>query len=141
MKPLTLLAAAFALLVAAASSSARAEDKDYALTVSAQPLTVGAPGAIVVKLDVKGGYKWNADYPAKIEITGAPAPLTLPKATLSQLAGDFKAETPTALVVQIPATAKAALDAPVTVSTKFSVCNDRVCLMKKASAVVQITAR
>jgi len=140
--PRTIFAALVAFVALARSTPiAHATDKDFTFVVSADPMKVGVRGAIVVKLDVLGGYHWNSDYPAKIEIVGAPDPLGLTKATLSQLAGDFKAQTPTAVLVSVPAEPKSAIDAPITVQTSFSVCNDRVCLMKKATAIVTVTAR
>ena len=134
----TLFALAFTAL---AATSALAQDPDYRLSVTAADMKVGLPGAIVVKLDVLGGYKWNTEYPAKINVSGMPDTLLVPKPSFAQLAGDFKLETPHNVVVNVPIIAKAALKAPVTLDLKFVVCDERVCIVKKTQAKVVVTAR
>lgn len=65
MKLARLFIALFALGTFAAQ--AQAEDKvdtDFALSVKADPMMVGVPGALVVTLDVKSGFHWNEEYPA-----------------------------------------------------------------------------
>jgi len=131
------------LLVGTASGVASAEDtnQEFLLSASAAPLKLGIAGAIAIKIDVKPGFHWNDDYPAKLELTGAPDGVTLPKATLAQLAGDFKSETPTLVNVAVPAIAATRASGTITIDAHFSVCNERECRIKKATTTVQIVAQ
>lgn len=135
----SLLFALTSLLIAAPALAADADE--FAFAVQVPELKVNELSAITIKIDVKGGYHWNDEYPARFELKGTPEAVTVTKAALSQAAGDFKSETPTAVNVKVPALAKAAANGTVTVEAKFSICNERVCLMKKASAVVAVVAK
>lgn len=134
----SLVFALASLFIAAPALAADADE--FELALSAPELKVGADGQLGVKIVVKGGYHWNEEYPAKLVFT-TPTGVTLPKAELAQLKGDFKAATPQLVDVKVPATAAAAAAGEVTVEARFSICNDKVCLMKKATAKAAVVAR
>lgn len=132
--------AALAGSVAQAAPAAVAEP-EYTLAVSAPEMKVGEDSAIHIKVDVAPGYHWNDEYPAHFALIGAPADLELAKTSVSQLAGDFKSETPNLVNVAMKATPKAATVVPLTLEAKFSVCNQRICLIKSATAIVMVVAK
>jgi len=131
---------------AAASSSApeagpSAEDAatEYTIAVSAAPIKVGAEGVATVQIKTAGGYHWNKEYPAKASIAGAAlSTVTAKKLEFKQLAGDFEAEE-TVAMVKIPLTGKAAGQETMSVETRFSVCSDKVCLIKKATVEIPLS--
>ncbi len=108
-------------------------------TVEAKPASaaVGADGKAVFTIKVAEGYKWNKDYPAKVTVAGAPDNITLKKTTFSQMKGDFETTKEIANVA-IPFVGKTAGKNTVKVAAKFSICNDKVCLIKKAETEVAL---
>ncbi|MFO0748600.1 MAG: hypothetical protein U1F43_23490 [Myxococcota bacterium] len=131
-----------ACMAASTPPAAAEQPSEYTLTVTAPaPLKVAEKGSFLIAVDVKPGYHWNDEYPATFTVNGAPAELGLTKALLAQLSGDFKSQSPTTVRVPVEAKPTAATDAKLTVDAHFSVCNERVCLLKNATATVQVVAR
>lgn len=127
--------------MAASAPPAAAGEQEYVLSATAPELKVGVASAITIKVDVKPGFHWNTEYPAKFELVGAPKGLEIPKPVLAQLSGDFAAKGPNEVAINVPATARSATSGEITVHANFSVCNERVCLMKTAKATVPIAAK
>ncbi|PIE17949.1 MAG: hypothetical protein CSA66_05230 [Proteobacteria bacterium] len=115
-------------------------NENYSVAMVAAPMKAGATGAAVVTFKVDGGFHWNRDYPAKVTVAdGSPsgAAVKVGKRELKQLKGDFQA-TEDGATVKIPLSAVAAGQDTLRVDSRFSICNERMCLIKKASVDVEV---
>jgi len=144
------LALGLPALVAAAAPSAspgatdatvRAEDApaEYTITASAAPLKVGGESIAVVTITTRGGFHWNKEYPAKATVANPNfTTVDVKKTEFKQSTGDFASVAPTIATVTIPLTGKAPGRETLKVETRFSVCSDKMCLIKTASADVTL---
>ncbi|TNF27390.1 MAG: hypothetical protein EP329_19505 [Deltaproteobacteria bacterium] len=132
--------AALACPSAADEGGATAEEAaaEYTIEATAEPVKVGAQGYALVTIKILGGYHWNKEYPAKATVAndGFTA-IDLAKKEFKQTSGDFAAEE-TVATLKIPLTGKATGTETLKVDTRFGVCSDKVCLIKKASADVKV---
>ncbi len=137
---LPLLAALF-LSAAPALAGDRAPGADnYSVSLTAEPLTVGADGVALLTFKVTGGFHWNKEYPAKATLAEGSAtatPVAATKREFKQLKGDFDVSEHLA-TVKIPLTGKVAGKDTLRVDTRFSICTERMCLIKKASVDVAL---
>lgn len=128
--------------LAGAALTARAEvpaDSRYTLTVEAPARKVGEVGVVRLVIKPQKGWHWNKEYPAKL-VLAAPTGVTVTKAELKQLDGDFKLEAGNATAT-FTVTAKAVGPANAKLTGKFGVCDDRSCVTVKVDQVVAVGAR
>lgn len=139
--PLAALALVGALYIAASAEPGRADAGVDGYTLSATATSTDGGGAIAVTVDVAPEYKWNKDYPAKFEVLGdLPSGVAVPKRLLK--AGDVGIQSDDRrAVANLAWTGEAPGGAAVTVQARFSICNDRVCLMKAAKLSVPLDRR
>lgn len=133
-----LLRIALGLLLALATTAAFAADPEYTLTVKPAELKVGQAGALDLVVTPKPPWHWNKDYPAKLELT-PPAGVTVVRATLKQLDGDFKV-TDADATASFAVTATQPGPAQGTVKGKIGLCDDKVCIIRKVEIPVALTA-
>jgi hypothetical protein len=130
-------AALFALVAPAADNALRADDgaEPYKVRSDAPSVTVNADGTATVTFEVTGEYHWNREYPAKLTVGTPPKVVSLGKTVFKQLSGDFEVDgqgdSKTARV-KVPFKGVASGNDKAPVQAKFSVCNDKVCLIKSA---------
>jgi|GEM_PF-1877018 len=111
---------------------------EYTIEATAAPVKVGSEGFAVVTIKIRGEYHWNKEYPAKATVANSGfSAIDVKKTEFKQTSGDFEAEE-TVATVKIPVTGKATGKETLKVDTRFSVCSDKVCLIKKASADVTV---
>ena len=117
---------------------AEAAPAEYSVEVEGATLKAGGAAAALVRIKAAAGYHWNKEYPAKATVTdGSAGAVEVKTREFKQLAGGFEATDGEALV-RIPVAGKSAGRETLTVETRFSVCNDKVCLIKKATAEIPI---
>ncbi len=127
-----LLALLFSGLVAPAATAAPSKD-GFRLETAVDAAT----NKVRVAIAVDPEYHWNTEYPAKIEVKGdLPAGLVVPKRLFKAKDGDIVA-TGQRATVEIPFQ-RGRGSGEVALEAKFSICNDRVCLMKTATARVRL---
>jgi hypothetical protein len=102
--------------------------------------TVGNKTTLEVKVTVAKGWKWNEQYPAKLEFKEIPVGVSLDKAKYSQLKGDFKSSKQAASIA-LKVSGKKAGQATVIGKIKFSVCNETTCVIEKAPVSVVVSVR
>jgi hypothetical protein len=128
-------------LVALAPRAGHADAAADGFTLRATAAGSADGGIVNVAIDVGPEYKWNKDYPAKVEVLGdLPAGVAIAKRLLKASEGGIAA-TEKQATAAIPWTGTAATGASVTVQARFSICNDRVCLMKNAKVEVPLGAK
>lgn len=134
------LVAALTIAVTGASATTERPD-DYTIDVEPATVAVGAEGAAVVRVTALPPYHWNKEYPARVTVEDGEHPsVTIGKREFKQLSGDFEvADDESAATVRIPVTGKAPGSETLTLDVRFSVCNDKVCLIKRAAAQVAVT--
>jgi|GEM_PF-5306212 len=125
-----------------ASQSAQADSSAADGFVAKGAVTVGEAGpALTLTIDVAKEFHWNQEYPAKFEVIGdLPAGVAVPQPIVKAKDGGIKATAQKATTM-IPFTRTAQAKGPVTVQARFSICNDRVCLMKSARVEVDVGAK
>lgn len=128
----------FALAFAAQAPSAFA-GKPEGFELKTTVTTNGSGGGVVkVAIAVDAEYHWNTEYPAKVEVKGdLPAGATVPQRIFKAKDGAINA-TPQLATAEIP---YVGTSGEILVEAKFSICNDRVCLMKTSTAKVNLNAR
>lgn len=116
------------------------DGKFYSLHGAKLELKVGAKttATLKVKVDKAAGYKWNKEYPAKVEFPEPPQKVGVAKKVYKQTAGDFQTTDEQALV-KIGLEGKAAGTEKVAAKVRFSICNDKVCLIKKDTVAIEVT--
>lgn len=136
--PLGLLAA---LLVAATTlpASATQPADDHALTLTAAPVQAGETGTLSLNIAPKAPWKWNAEYPAKLDIEPSEG-LTFEKTQLTRKAGDFE-DQGKAVTARATFSAKAPGAHRATVKGRFGLCDANVCIIKRVDAVVPVEVR
>lgn len=110
---------------------------EYTIEATAVPVKAGTQGFAIVTIKTQGGYHWNKEYPAKATVATSGDSIGVDKTEFKQTSGDFQAEE-TVATLKIPVNGKSAGEGTVTVDTRFGLCTDQVCLIKKASANVTV---
>lgn len=126
-------------VTAAPEGAVSAEDApaDYTIEATAAPVKAGTEGFAIVTIKIRGGYHWNKEYPAKATVATSGDAIGVSKTEFKQTSGDFESEE-TVATLKIPVNGKTAGEGTLTVDTRFGVCSDKVCLIKKASANVTV---
>lgn len=131
-----LLAAGVA--VAAPQAGGAKPSAEYRISTAPVHLEIEKAGDAVITITASPGFHWNKDYPAQVVVDGAdPTTVKLDKREFKQLSGDFQS-TETTATVKIPVVGKSVGEEKLTVNARFSVCNETMCLIKKASVEVPL---
>jgi len=109
---------------------------DHTLTFEAAPTKAGELGALSLSITPKSPWKWNPEYPAKLELV-APPGVTFDKGLLSKKNADFAESGKTVgakagFKATSPGTHKAI------VKGKFGLCDANVCIIKKVETTATI---
>ncbi len=119
--------------------AAEAPADDHTLTFEATPTKAGTAGALAISIAPKSPWKWNPEYPAKLELV-APPGVTFDKGLLSKKDNDFAASGKT-----VGATAAFKATSPGThtavVKGKFGLCDANVCIIKKVETTATIVVK
>ena len=110
----------------------------FEVTVDADSLSVGKKGFINVVIKAKAGFKVNQDYPHKIKFKNVPDGVKVPT-TVKKKDGAFEGKS--AFRFKVPVTASKAGKFKVGGKLKFSVCNDKSCIIKKKNIKVSLKAK
>ena len=120
---------------------ANAEPKEKASTFTASSsvttLTKGSDGKATVTIVPAKGYKWNLQYPAKLTFAADGAHVALTKKEFKQLAKEFDASEKKASI-HIPMKGTSTGKEIVKGTAKFSVCNERTCLIETAEVKLSV---
>lgn len=130
-----------ALLVApllSVPAAAEAPTDDHTLTVTAAPAGPGKPGDLAVTITPRGNWKWNPEYPARIEVE-LPATVTAAKRTFKGLDGDFRADGK-AMAAQTTWQAAAGTHKAV-IKGRFGLCDAHVCIIKRVDTTATLEVR
>ena len=98
----------------------------YSVTTARASAKVGAVTTIVVTVTAGSGFKPNTEYPNKVKNLAASDAVALPGGNVKGSISGGK------IVFSIPVTPKAAGAHTVTGTARFSVCNDKECLLESA---------
>lgn len=130
---------AAAALLAVGPAFAAESDEPYQVEGAAPSVAVSADGTATITFKVSGDYHWNREYPAKVTIGKSPKVVSLDKKVFKQLAGDFEVEgegDARIARVKVPFKGVAGGIEETEVETKFSICNEKLCLIKKAALML-----
>jgi hypothetical protein len=119
-------------------TSTKPVPKRFAVPNVAGKTKVGNKTTLQVKVSVAKGWKWNEQYPAKLEFKDVPVGVSLDKAKYSQLKGDFKSSKQAASVA-LRVSGKKTGETTVVGKMKFSVCNETTCVIEKAPVSVVVS--
>jgi hypothetical protein len=128
----SLTAASIALFGASAAVAADPQAGLYTTEVKGG-LDVGKDGAIELVIKPAKGWKWNKDYPAKLELVNGQK-VTFSKVALKKTEGDIKGDD-TAGTVAIKGRGNAAGSETVSGTMSFSLCNEETCQVLRQRAV------
>ncbi|MCB9736308.1 MAG: hypothetical protein H6745_27310 [Deltaproteobacteria bacterium] len=133
-----LLTGAAAVAAGPTADEGKPAGAEFSIKATPVKLTIDKAGNAVITIAASPGFHWNKDYPAQAVVDGAdPKTVKVAKREFKQLSGDFEA-TETTATVKIPVVGKAAGEEQLTVNARFSVCNESMCLIKKASVEVPL---
>jgi hypothetical protein len=116
--------------------AAEAPTDDHTLTLEATPTKAGEAGALSLSIAPKSPWKWNPEYPAKLELV-APPGVTFDKGLLTKKDNDFAESGKTVgakagFKAASPGTHKAI------VKGRFGLCDANVCIIKKVETTATI---
>lgn len=121
------------------SAAAKHESEAFVAEMSSPgPLAVGKDGMIVVTLKAKEGFKINDEYPIKFTLGAAPAGVVFSKSEFKRADGTFEAKVGK---FEVPVKVAKAGKFLVQGTLKFSVCNDKTCLLDKRDLSAEIEAK
>ncbi len=110
----------------------------YVVLTKADTLSVGKEGFITVQIKAQEGFKVNDQYPHKIKFKAAPDGVSVPKMVRKDK-GRFDGTKK--FTFRVPVTASKAGLFTVSGKLKFSVCNDKSCLIQKKNSKVAVNAK
>jgi hypothetical protein len=134
------VAALAACLGAGVTAQAGLDGEGYKIEVGGGKAKVGQPSAFPVVVKAKDGYKVNDKYPTKISFKDAPADVELPKKELKGADGKMAADQKS-LSFDVPFTLAKAGTYKVEGELKFSVCNDKSCIIQKQAVKATLAAK
>jgi hypothetical protein len=118
--------------------AATVEGDQYTVTIDAAVAKVGQPGAIVVAITPKAGFKINEEFPTKLTVESPPDGLSFPSPVLKKADGTLDAQGRFAF--RMPFVAARAGAFKVEPTLKFSVCNADRCIVQRQTLAVQVKA-
>ncbi len=122
MKRLTTLVLVAAGLFSAAASAG--DDTLYTTRLQGD-LAVGQDGTLTLEITPASGYKWNQDYPAKMELANGKT-VAFTKTVLKKAEGDITGDDKVGKVT-LKAKGTAAGTETITGTMSFSLCNAETC--------------
>jgi len=133
-------AAAAILVFAPISQAAPPASKGLYKAQLTGVLTAGKSGSVTLTITPAKGYKWNKEYPAKVELSDG-TNVTFPKKKYLKVKNEIKG-TDKAGTVVIKAAAKAAGKETLTATVSMSVCNKDTCkVLRKRKVPLTYTAK
>ena len=109
----------------------------FELTIESSPVKTGKDGAFAVVITPSKGYKWNKDFPASFKVNSADSPVaTLAKKEFTRDAFKTKGKR-TAL--SVPFRGGDVGSSKVAGKARFSVCNEKTCLLLNEDVQVELT--
>jgi len=123
----------------AALAATKVEGDQYLIQVDPPALRVSEAGALGVSIEGKAGFKFNRDFPTKLELGPAPDGLEFPKPKLKRADGVLDADGKV-FTFKAPMIAKRAGDYAIEATLKFSVCNEDKCVVQRQTLRAKIGA-
>jgi hypothetical protein len=117
-----------ALFLTAVTGTAFAAD-NYALSINAPSAKASAKSTATIKIEPKGGYKMNLDYPTKLTLT-APDGVKIEKTKLTKADTDEVKVDKSAAAFEVKFTAESKGKKSFTGEVKFAVCTENDCQNK-----------
>lgn len=127
-------------VIALTPLAAHADEAEYSVTVKAPEFRRGQAGKLELTFAPKGGWHWNAEYPARLTLT-APEGLAVAKATLSQKDKDFTPIKDGQQVAGFEVKATGEVKAEARIVGKVGFCDEKMCITKKIDLPVRLTVR
>lgn len=138
--------------VAPVAPEAPGADGSYALTTDAAECKAGATCTVTLRLEARGEYHLNAEYPYKFTAVNAPSAAGGPsveflgtdgggKNVFTKVAGDFAKQSEKVGVMTVKFTPKAAGNVTIEGVYKLSVCSEATCKLDNPSAKVTLAVR
>jgi hypothetical protein len=124
----------------AALAATKVEGDQYLIQIDPPALRVGEPGMLAVSIEGKAGFKFNRDFPTKLELGTAPDGLAFPKPKLKRDDGVLDADGKV-FTFKAPMIAGRAGVYAVEATLKFSVCNDDKCVVQRQTLRARVTAQ
>ncbi len=129
------------------AGAARVEKPQYVVTLTPTgEARKGADAAFDVKLEARGTFHVNADYPTSFRVNAA-GPVRYPKAKIDKASGltnepcSKKPDDACAVKARVPFVADTAGDHTVGGVLAFSVCDDEQCLIEKVPITLAVSVR
>ena len=121
-------------------------DGSYALTTDAAECKAGATCTVTLRLEARGEYHLNAEYPYKFTAANAPSVEFLGtdgggKNVFTKLAGDFAKQTEKVGVMTVKFKPAAAGNVTIEGVYKLSVCSEATCKLDNPSAKVTLAVK
>jgi hypothetical protein len=115
------------------------EADQYSVELEAPVLQVGKEGNLRVTIAPKSGFKFNKEFPTKLELAPPPEGLTAPKPVLKRADGELAADGKFTFLA--PLRASRAGEFSIEATLKFSVCNDDKCVVQRQTLRAKVTAQ
>ena len=116
------------------------EGEQYLIAVETPALQVGKEGALRVSIEGRAGFKFNKDFPLKLEGSEPPAGIDAPKRLLKRADGALD-EAGKVFTLKVPITAKRAGDYQLEATIKFSVCSEAKCVVQRQTLRAKVAAQ
>jgi hypothetical protein len=129
-----LLLAALAFVTPVVAAPPADAPLDHVLVV--ESLTTDKGQTLSVSIEAKSPWKWNAEYPAKLEFE-LPAGVKADKTSLKMVDGDFKEDT-SKVRASTALTTKAPGEYVAVVKGRFGLCNAKLCITKKVDTTAKM---
>ncbi len=129
------------LCAGAASADQVASGNNFTVNSTVGTCTANAECKITLRLEAKGDFHVNKEYPYKFKMNAAPAGVTYPTDTFSKANGDFTLDASNEKVGTMTLKFKSANKGAVSISGvfKLSVCSAQNCQMETANVTVPVT--
>jgi hypothetical protein len=113
-----------------ALGATKVEGDQYLVQVEPPSLRSGETGALSVSIEGKAGFKFNRDFPTKLELGAAPEGLEFPQPVLKRADGALDGAGKV-FTFKAPIVAKRAGEFAFDATLKFSVCNEDKCVVQR----------
>lgn len=132
------------LVLGASPSSGKQKEgapgDSFFISIDPVALKQGEEAAAVISFRAGSRFKWNLEYPARVELKGEPKTVSVPRTSFRSSSGDFEVSEKEASV-KIPLTGRAPGQEKLAAEAKFSVCNDNTCLIETARVEIPVTVQ
>jgi hypothetical protein len=124
----------------AALAVTKVEGDQYLVQIEPPALQIGEAGALTVRIEGKAGFKFNRDFPTKLDLGTAPDGLQFPKPLLKRGDGSLD-DAGKVFTFKAPIVAKRAGEFALEATLKFSVCNEDKCVVQRQQLRAKVAAR